>query len=293
MGIDVTALAMGNSTLAAVDTEMEMRQDNKPRPYLGGSAIGDDCDRKLWYGFRWYKVITFRADTLRRFDDGHRTEDLMAERLRLVPGVHLETVDPVTGKQFGFQEIDGHFRGHADGLILGIKEAPNTKHIWEHKSVSDSVYKKLQKAIKDHGEKNAIEKWNGTYYGQIQVYMKLFDCTRAYHTVTTSGGRDHLSVRTEYNAKFAQHLMDKAAGIIGSDSPPQRLSNDRTFFKCKWCDYTDICHGTEAPEVTCRSCIYSYASERGTWACEKFARILDRADQEAACSVYTPIPKPE
>ena len=45
----------------------------------------------------------------------------MAERLRLVPGIDLETYDPVTGKQFGFVEIDGHFRGHADGLILGIK----------------------------------------------------------------------------------------------------------------------------------------------------------------------------
>ena len=211
MGIDVTALAMGNSTLAALDTEMELRQDTKPRPYLGGSAIGDDCDRKLWYGFRWYKVVTFDAATLRKFDDGHRTEDLMADRLRLVPGIDLETHDPVTGKQFGFVEIDGHFRGHADGLILGIKESPNTKHIWEHKSVSDSVYKKLQKAVKDHGEKGAIEKWNGTYYGQIQVYMKLFGCTRAYHTVTTSGGREHMSVRTEYNAKFAESF-DGARG---------------------------------------------------------------------------------
>ena len=49
MTIDVTALAKGNSTLAALDTEMELTQDTKPRPYLGGSAIGDPCDRKLWY----------------------------------------------------------------------------------------------------------------------------------------------------------------------------------------------------------------------------------------------------
>lgn len=293
MGIDLNKFAMANSTLAALDTEMELLQDTKPRPYLGASAVGDGCDRKLWYGFRWFAVVTFDAATLRKFDDGHRTEDLMAERLRLVPGVNLETIDPITGKQFGFVDIDGHFRGHADGLIIGIKEAPSTKHVWEHKSVSDSVYKKLQKAIKDHGEKAALEKWNETYFGQAQVYMKQFDCTRHYMTVTTSGGRDHLSLRTEYNAKFADHLMARAANIIGSDTPPPRISNDRTFFKCKWCNYTDICHGQEAPEINCRTCIYSYASERGTWACEKFARVLDRTDQEAACNVHTTIPKPE
>jgi CRISPR/Cas system-associated exonuclease Cas4 (RecB family) len=293
MTIDVSKLASGNSTLLALDTEMEMAQDTKPRPYLGGSAIGDPCERKLWFSFRWYKTITFEAATLRKFDDGHRTEDLMAERLRMISGVHLDTHDEVTGKQFGFVEIDGHFRGHADGFIIGIKEAPNSRHVWEHKAVGDSVYKKVQKAIKDHGEKAALEKWNDVYFGQAQIYMKLFDCKRHFMTVTTAGGRDHLSLRTEYNPTYADHLMQKAANIIGSDSPPPRISNDRTFWKCKWCDYTDICHGEEAPEINCRTCVYSYASERATWACEKFSRVLDRADQEAACNCHETIPKPE
>ena len=73
--------------------------------------------------------------------------------------------------------------------------------------------------MKDHGEKGAIEKWNGTYYGQIQVYMKLFGRTRAYHTVTTSGGREHMSVRTEYNAKFANHLMERGPTSLALTRP--------------------------------------------------------------------------
>ena len=289
MGIDLSILAKGNSTLQALDTELEMRQETKPRPYLGGSSIGDECSRKLWYGFRWYKTITFEAATLRKFDDGHRTEDLMAERLRMIPGVDLETHDPITGKQFGFVEIDGHFRGHSDGFILGIKEAPNSRHVWEHKAVGDPVYKKVLKAIKDHGEKAALEKWNDVYFGQAQIYMKLFDCKRHFMTVTTAGGRDHLALRTEYNPKYADHLLDKAAKIIGSSSPPPRISNDRTFFKCKWCDYSAICHDKAAPEITCRSCVHSYPSEKGTWACEELNRVLDRTDQESACGMHKTI----
>ena len=289
MGIDLSTLAKGNSTLQALDTELEMRQDTKPRPYLGGSAIGDECSRKLWYGFRWYKNITFEARTLRLFEDGHRTEDLMAQRLKMIPNLHLDEVDPASGKQWGFVAIDGHFRGHADGKIIGLQEAPNSLHIWENKSVGEPNFKKLQKAIKDHGEKDALEKWNETYWGQIQVYMKMFDCKRAYHTVTTPGGRDYISLRTEYNPKYADHLLDKAAKIIGSSNPPPRISNDRTFWKCKWCDYSAICHDKAAPEITCRSCVYSYPTEKGTWACEKFNRILDRTDQEAACAMHKTI----
>src|SRR5690625_5842237 len=88
-------------TLLAVDEQMEARQQSRFRPYLGMSAIGGPCDRRLWLEFRWADKPRFEARTLYMFDDGHRTEDLMAARLRMVPGITLHTVDPSTGRQFG------------------------------------------------------------------------------------------------------------------------------------------------------------------------------------------------
>ena len=46
-----------------------------------------------------------------------------------------------------FVACDGHVRGHCDGLIQGgLKEAPQTAHVWEHKAVNETKFKKPEKA---------------------------------------------------------------------------------------------------------------------------------------------------
>ena len=146
--------APADPTLAAVDAAIEVRGNaEQHRPYLGMSAIGRACSRALWYGFRWCSPNTFDAATLKRFEDGHRGEDIQADRLRLVEGIELLTIDPRTGRQFGYVDHAGHFRGHSDGLITGILQAPATQHVWEHKQVADKKQAELIKAKAEHGDK--------------------------------------------------------------------------------------------------------------------------------------------
>ena len=76
-------------TLEAADAALEAAQDRSVRPYLGASAIGDPCARKLWYGFRHAAPPSFSAEVLKRFEDGHHGEDVQAARLRLVDGIEL------------------------------------------------------------------------------------------------------------------------------------------------------------------------------------------------------------
>ena len=91
--------APADPTLVAVDAAIELRGNaEQHRPYLGMSAIGRACSRALWYGFRWCSPNTFDAATLKRFEDGHRGEDIQADRLRLVEGIELLTIDPRTGR---------------------------------------------------------------------------------------------------------------------------------------------------------------------------------------------------
>ncbi|MEO7917719.1 MAG: hypothetical protein ABIR16_08760, partial [Dokdonella sp.] len=123
------------------------------RTYLGMSSIGRACERQLWYQFRWAVREAFDCDTLWRFDDGFRSEDVMAARLRLVPGIHLRTVDPRTGQQFGFVDIGGHFRGHADGMIEGLLQAPKALHVWEAKATNEKKQAQLVKLKTEVGEK--------------------------------------------------------------------------------------------------------------------------------------------
>jgi hypothetical protein len=82
-------------TLLAMHRAVEQREAaNPPRTYLGASSIGDSCERKLWYGLQGTSREPRRAQLIYAAEDGHKTEDLTAERLRLVSGIELWTHKP-------------------------------------------------------------------------------------------------------------------------------------------------------------------------------------------------------
>jgi len=232
-------------TLEAMDRAIEARALQEPkRNYLGMSAIGHPCERKLYYDFRSTTRTAHDAATLKRFEDGHRGEALMAERLRLVPGVTLHTLDPNTGYQFGFKDHDGNFRGHMDGAIHGLLQAPSTWHVWEHKCVKDEKQEKLKKLKASKGEKDAFAAWDEIYYAQAVLYMHYSGMTRHYLTVSTPGERSTISCRTEENPEAAIRLIEKARRIIEAPYPLARISNDPAWWQCRFCDHQEICHAT-------------------------------------------------
>lgn len=268
-------------TLVALDDAMEIEQNGKPRGHLGASMIGDKCHRKIWYSFRWVAAPHFDAATLRRFDDGHRSEDIMAARLRTVNGIELHT-EAEDGKQYGFKDHGGHFAGSVDGVIRGLLQAPKTPHIWEHKCVGEKGFNKLQKLKETHGEKGALVEWNLTYYGQAQVYMHYFQLPRHYMTVNTAGSRDHTSVRTDYHQPHAESLINKAQAIIASDTPPTRITEQKDHWECKFCSFARQCHFAEAVSDNCRTCRHSEPVEGG-WHCHKHNAPLGRNSQLMGC----------
>ena len=260
-------------TLEAVHAAYQARASIEPdRPYLGMSGIGHKCLRKHWYGFRWCSRQTWEAATLYRFDDGHRSEDIMAERLRLVDGIELQTLDQATGRQIGFSDHGGHFRGHADGIINGLLQAPRTRHVWEHKCVNDAKFRKLINLIDKLGEKQAMEAWDETYFVQGQLYMHYSGLKRHYLTCATPGTRDVTSVRTNYNSVVAKAFIERAGRVIQADTPPERVSDDPSFWLCKWCHHAELCHGDRVAMVNCRTCLHSTPvidGKDGTWRCDK------------------------
>lgn len=257
-------------TLSEMNRMIDAGQHSeKRRGYLGMSAIGNECSRQLWYGFRWTVRVTFDAATLKRFDDGHRSEDIMAERLRAVGGVTLITTQPGTGEQIALSDFGGHFRGHMDGIIVGIYQAPKTPHVWEHKATNEGKQEKLDKLKSDLGEKRALAKWDEVYHAQAQVYMHYSEHSRHYLTCGSPGTRTETSVRTDYDAEIAQRLRDKAERIIFAEEAPAPISADRTNFKCKWCDFRDVCVGAAQPDRNCRTCAHSTPERDGGWSCAR------------------------
>lgn len=97
------------------------------RAYLGASSIGQECERALWYAFRWYKRETFPPRILRRFDRGHREEARVFAWLEAA-GYEVRSHNPRarnSAGQFGSWTMGGMFGGHVDGFVRGLDLGPD------------------------------------------------------------------------------------------------------------------------------------------------------------------------
>lgn len=238
----VTIPEYGDPTLRAMYAAIEQAQKPQKRDYLGASLIGNDCPRQIWYEHNGFPKPAFEAETLMNFEDGHRTEALTAQRLRMVPGVELVTHND-KGEQIGFSALGGKFRGHCDGRIIGLIQAPKAPHIWEHKAPGQKKFDEFVKAKQTYGEKNALKNWNENYFVQAQLYMHFLQCDRHYLTVGLAGGRKYQSARTEYQPEIAARYIERAEKIINATQPPPRINDKPDFFICRFCAFKDTCHG--------------------------------------------------
>lgn len=274
-------------TLDAADRALEARQTKQPRSHLGMSQIGRNCEREIWYSFRWAQQNAFDALTLKRFEDGHRTEDLVIARLQNTPGIELHDKDD-SGQQFRFEDFGGHFSGSCDGAILGMLQAPKTWHVYEGKC--SAKWQELDKAKRKVGEKSALLEWNQTYYAQAVLYMDYSGMERHYLVCSSPGGRQETSVRTEADPVFAQTMRDKAERIIFTDQAPNRIGGP-DYFECRWCDFNELCHNSEVKaERNCRTCLHSSPERDGTWRCASFGHTLSKEDQIAGCPSHRYLP---
>ena len=194
-----------DETLEDINQEIVKANPPSARSYLQCNNLGHSCERKSWY--RWRNVMDehFDAGTLYLFGSGFDDEALMARRLRMLKYIKLDTRDEA-GKEYEVEDYAGHVLGHLDGWILGLKAAPKTPHVWEHKSVNPTKFRKLKKLKDENGQKKSLELWDPVYYCQAQLYMGLTQMTRHYLTVTTPGGREMTSCRTDFDAGAFQAL---------------------------------------------------------------------------------------
>lgn len=275
--------------LALADEALVARQEPRFRAYLGMSQIAAECSRQLWYNFRWVMRPAFAAATLKRFDDGHRSEAVLISRLKSVDCLEVHDTDE-NGDQFGFTDFGGHFRGHMDFVVLGLPQAPKSWHVGEAKA--SEKWTELDKARAAVGEKNALAKWNPVYYGQAVLYMDYAGLDRHWLVCTSAGARKETAVRTNADPAHALVLKQKAERIIFAARPLDKIGSVDSF-ACRWCDFADICHRNKAPERNCRTCIHATPERTGGWTCglpsEPIAITLKQ--QEAGCPQHRFIPE--
>ncbi len=232
---DPTLEAMRRACELAGNTE-------KKRDYIGASAIGNPCARQIWYDYKQYPKAPFKAETLWNFEDGHRVEDIIAARLRMVPGIELWTHD-VDGKQFERTAFGGKFKAHPDGIVLGLLQSPKTITVWENKCSAQKKFNEFQNCKAKFGDKQTLKNWSEVYWIQAQILMKLFGMTRHYLTIALAGGREMDSCRTEYQPEIAEKYLDRAGKLLEATVEPPRISDKKDFYICAYCSFKEICHG--------------------------------------------------
>lgn len=276
-----TGFKLAPLTLAAIEAAVVAQADSGFRAHLGASLIGKGCHRALWYAFRWTTPAKFSAQTLRLFARGQREEGPMAQYLRAA-GMTLHHIDPSTGAQFAYSDCGGHFGGSMDGAVVGVPDAPKVWHVWENKTSGKKAFDDLA----SRGVKLAKPE----HWAQVQCYMHWTGMTRALYTaVCKDDDRLHIE-RIAYDADAAFALVAKAQAIIDAPSPPERIGGP-DWYECKWCDHRQVCHGLQAPAVTCRSCAHATPARDGTWQCERRRLALDLPAQKAGCDEHRFIPQ--
>jgi len=262
------------------------------RPYLGASAIGKPCLRQHWYSFRWSKPAEFSGRLYRVFQSGHLQEPRIYDDLAAI-GCTVYDLDPATGKQWSFTEpVSGHhFKGNADGIVTGLPQAPKSPHVLEIKTASAKMFAEMQKS--------GVKKAKPEHYAQMQMYMKwsidLYGengCTRAIYIVVNKDTDDIYTERLEYDKAEAQAIIDKALAVITATEPPVGISQDPSWYECKFCDYHSICHGTDVPTPTCRSCAHVTPEMDGNarWSCAVHQNDIPVATQRTGCDTHRYIP---
>lgn len=256
------------------------RDDGPRRGYLGVSWIGTECDRALWYGFRWARNPTVEGRIRRLFARGHREEPTMVEELRGI-GCEIDEVDPVTGEQWSVKV--GHIAGHCDGILRrGLPGFEKKEHVLEFKTHGSKSFADVQR--------KGVRASKPLHWWQMQVYMRLLGIDRALY-VAVNKDTDHLyAERLRLDEAAADGCVQRAQRIIASDRPPERLYSSPTAFGCKWCDHREVCHQGDAMDVTCRSCRHSTARPDGTWGCAEWGEQIPEHAQQAGCTRHSFIP---
>lgn len=210
------------------------------RDYLGGSAVGETCLRRLQYEFQGAQKdegSDFSARTHRIFKRGHVGEDWMADWI-CSAGFELRTEK--NGRQFGFSDCEDRFKGHIDGVIISGPDGFEYPALWENKVLGSKGWNQVNR----HG----VAKTYPKYAAQIavyQAYMQLAECP-AFFTALNADTMEIYLELVKFDQDLAQSSIDKAAAVLTACDHGEtmaRATEDPDSFVCRFCPYKGVCWG--------------------------------------------------
>lgn len=246
------------------------------RRHLGGSMIGRECARELWYNFHWAKPSEFPPNILRLFNRGHLEEPRLVALLLSI-NVEVWAQDP-DGNQFRIEGSGGHFGSAIDAVIRGCPDMPAIPMLGEFKTHNDKSFKKL--------EKDGVRNAKFEHFVQMQIYMGFYKLTHGLYLAVNKNDDMLYGEIIEFDQAICDMYFQRADRIIFAETIPPRINDNIAFFKCRYCNYKDICHQEVKPVMNCRTCAGAVPTSDGQWQCVKFNKPINKKEQMAGCAEH-------
>lgn len=255
------------------------RQDDDTddfRSHLGASQIGNECERALFYMWRWAAIRSFPARILRLFNRGHMEE---ARFLALLELIDVQFHQPEDGGQERVSAFGGHFGSALDGVLWNVPDCPGEWVLGEFKTHNTKSFSALF-------SRNSVAACKPEHYAQMQACMHLRGIHKCLYMAVNKNDDDIYCEVVHYNHTVAKKILEKGHRIIFADKAPDRLSKDPSHFVCSYCDLNRVCHYEQTPVRNCRTCEFSAPVADGTWGCETHQRVIDKETQLRGCDKY-------
>lgn len=256
---------------------------------IGISSAGHECDRKLFYDFRWASAIEAWDGRMRKlFKTGEREEAVMIAELKNV-GCAVFDRDPETGNQIRVEGFGGHLSGYLDGVII----PPGGEDYYNLEVKTHN--KKNFEALKEFGVGRAHPK----HYTQMQLGVGLDKEAGGglVGAIYIAKNKDDDAVYDEEVPFDQAHFVeqkDRMGKIIFRNDPPPRVKDSHEYPPCSFCSHVALCQlGKQLPvlpQVNCRTCLHSTPERDGTWSCAHHKKTLTKEEQEKGCEDHLFLP---
>lgn len=185
-------------------------------------TLGDDCDRRSWLKTQGVKQSQSTAQDYMFFDMYDSHKERMIDYL---DAIGCDVWDAKKKLMFA----NGKAVSYIDGLIQGIKEAPNKPHLLMICPQKEKSYKKGM------SQKQHIK---------MQTDMRLLGIDRClFIRIDMNSGEFELT-REKLNPSFADAQLMKAQRIVTARHAPERIGTGKpSWYECKMCRFKDECYG--------------------------------------------------
>jgi hypothetical protein len=268
------------------------------RTHLGASLLGGECERAIWYGFRWTTVGDFGGRILRLFNRGHLEEARFISMLLMI-GCQIYQQD-ANGKQFRISFAEGHAGGSGDGIAVGVPDlAPGVPALSEFKTHSEKSFIELSGPLADWRKYLAGDgKFTGKglkeakfeHYVQMQLYMRKMELTFGLYVAVNKNTDDLYAEIITLDTLLADMYLARGERTVWAKTPPEKLNPSPGFWKCRFCDHKQLCHLDGVPAKNCRTCRFAdpVPGGNGLWECtnEVCLGMIPKELQLTGCSHY-------